>query len=131
MPTSRGKFTSQRVRMGHPILDLGAIQGDVLDGLPKNVENLIFFKIVNPTFFREFVKQHVIARIISAQKTREWKLAIAQRNARGHGRAQSFQGLNLGFTKDGLTLLIGEGRPKLDGAFEKGPDHPDTDGGIA
>jgi hypothetical protein len=58
--------------MGHPILDLGAIQGDVLDGLPKNVENFIFFKIVNPTFFREFVKQHVIARIISAQKTREW-----------------------------------------------------------
>jgi Dyp-type peroxidase family len=35
-------------------------------------------------------------------------------------------GLNLGFTKDGLTQLLDSGRPTLDLAFERGADHPDT-----
>jgi Dyp-type peroxidase family len=38
----------------------------------------------------------------------------------------SFHGINLGFSKDGLTQLLGAGRPALDPAFERGADHPDT-----
>src|SRR5262249_16876477 len=44
------------------------------------------------------------------------------------GLLQSF--LNLSFTKDGITQLIGADRPRLDPSFERGADHPDTTGTL-
>jgi Dyp-type peroxidase family len=108
------------------ILELEDIQGDVLEGFQKKAENFIFFKIVLPTSFKTLVQQHVIRRITSAEKTHERQAAIRRRQEQGYRSSETFHGLALGFTKDGLTQLIGRGRPSLDPSFEKGADHPDT-----
>jgi hypothetical protein len=39
-----------------PVLDLDDIQGDVLQGLQKNSENFIFFKIQDPQAFKNAMK---------------------------------------------------------------------------
>jgi Dyp-type peroxidase family len=112
--------------MGHSLLEMDDIQGDILQGLPKNAEKFIFFKVINIALFRQLVKQYVVRRITSAGKVHDQELIVQRRREQGIGSRESFHGLNLGFTKDGLTQLIDANRPKLDPAFEKGADHPDT-----
>src|SRR5262249_47934438 len=68
----------------------------------------------------------VIGKITTAQLVHDQELAIDRRRQRGQKRYESFHGLNLGFTKDGLYRLIGAARPNFDPAFERGADHPDT-----
>jgi Dyp-type peroxidase family len=106
-------------------LDLHDIQGDVLEGLPKNYEDFIFYKIVNPAFFKQHLKHHVIRRITDARQVHDRELAVQSRKTLGYRSSDTFLGLNLGFTKDGVAQLVGV-RPKLDPAFEKGADHQDT-----
>jgi Dyp-type peroxidase family len=108
--------------MRHLSLDLYDIQGDILEGLPKNYENFIFFKIVSPGLFKQHLRQRVIQRIINALQVHDRELAAQSRNTRRYG---SFLGLNLGFTNDGLAQLVGTW-PKLDPAFENGATHQDT-----
>jgi hypothetical protein len=43
-----------------PTLHLNDIQGDVLEGLQKNSENFIFFKIADVAAFKHAMKTHVI-----------------------------------------------------------------------
>jgi Dyp-type peroxidase family len=107
------------------MMDLVDMQGDLLEGLPKNAENFIFFKIVNHISFKILAKERLVGRITNAVTTHEWRLAT-QRKRRGYRAFEPFRGLALGFTKDGLTQLIGPRRPTLEGAFEKGADHRDT-----
>src|SRR6266436_3060593 len=111
--------------MRHLSLDLYDIQGDILEGLPKNSENFIFFKIVSPGLFKQHLRQHVIRRITNALQVHDRELATQSRNTWRYGSLDSFLGLNLGFTKDGVVQLRGI-RPSLDPAFEKGANHPDT-----
>src|SRR5436309_2996838 len=93
-------------------LDLLDIQGDVLEGLSKNYENFIFYKIANPGLFKQHLKQLVILRITNALQVHERELAVQSRKTRSYGSLRSFLGLNLGFTKDGVAQLVGV-RPKL------------------
>jgi Dyp-type peroxidase family len=106
-------------------LDLYDIQGDVLEGLPKNYENMIFYKIVSSNSFKQHLKQHVIQKITNALQVHERELTVQSRKTRGYGSLDSLLGLNLAFTKNGVTQLLGL-QPKLDPAFEKGADHRDT-----
>src|SRR5215213_2680095 len=106
-------------------LDLYDIQGDVLEGLPKNYQNMMFYKIVSSSSFKQHFKQHVIQKITNALQVHERELAVQSRKTRGYGSSDSFLGLNLAFTKNGVTQLLGV-QPKLDPAFEKGADHRDT-----
>ena len=107
-------------------LDLKEIQGDVLIGLQKNAENFIFFKIVDVASFKGLLKGVIFQRITNSELVREQE-AIVQRHKNLRQRTgESFRGVNLGFTRDGLTRLIGANRPKLDSAFERGADHRDT-----
>lgn len=108
------------------MLNLADIQGDLLEGLPKNAENFIFFKIVSAFSFKNLLNGHVIGRLTDAEKTHQRELDIRRSKERGYGSAGSFPGLNLGFTKEGLTQLIGPGREKLEASFEIGADHPNT-----
>jgi Dyp-type peroxidase family len=112
--------------MGQPMLDLDDIQGDVLEGLQKNAENFIFFQIANTIYFKTFIKQHIVGRITSAQQVNDRVMLIQHRKKFSQPRPDRFHGLNLGFTKNGLTHLIGAGRRKLDPSFEKGADHQET-----
>jgi Dyp-type peroxidase family len=111
--------------MGHPSLELGDIQGDILIGLQKNIENFIFFEITEPTPFRSLLKQHVTRRITSAWQTNYREELLEQRRT-GQGSLGPFIGLNLGFTRDGLTQLLGAGRPCLDSSFERGAEDRET-----
>src|SRR5262249_49802454 len=65
-------------------------------------------------------------RVTSADRVHQRWLEIARRRRLGQRGRQPFDGLNLGLSKDGLTQLLGAGRPRLDLAFERGADHPDT-----
>jgi Dyp-type peroxidase family len=113
--------------MGQPVLDLNNIQGDILEGLQKNVENFILFKIFLPGAFKAAVKTHVIARMTTAHDVHRREVATARRrNGTEDGGRPLFFGLDVGFTKDGLDRLFGIGRPKLETAFERGADHPET-----
>jgi Dyp-type peroxidase family len=107
-------------------LDLDDTQGDVVIGMQKDVENFIFFKITNKLPFKALVKQHVVGRITSAQRVNQQELMIERRKKLGRKTREGFRGLSLGFTKDGLTELIGPGRAQLDPAFERGADDQQT-----
>jgi Dyp-type peroxidase family len=108
------------------VLDLNDIQGDVVIGLQKDAEAFIFFKIADKFAFKGLLKQHVIGRISSAELVRHRELKIPRRRKLGYTTRERFQGFNLGFTRNGVTRLIGEGRPRLDPSFERGADHPAT-----
>ena len=108
------------------MLDLDEIQGDVLESLPKNIENFAFFKIINTATFKSLVRRYISDRITTAERVHQWQLIIQRRKKLGHRISDRFQGLNLGLTKDGITQLIGAKRPKLDSSFERGADHPET-----
>jgi Dyp-type peroxidase family len=106
-------------------LDLDDIQGDVLQGLQKNAECFVFFKIVDAGSFKRLLKQHVTRRITSAWRANYWEQLLTPRSHYG-GSTRPVIGLNLGLTRDGLTQLLGAGRPRLDPSFERGADDPAT-----
>jgi Dyp-type peroxidase family len=107
-------------------LDLDNIQGDVLIGMQKKAENFIFFKVVDKVLFKTRVRQHVIAQITSARVVHDREIAINHHRSLHRKTNDRFQGLNLGFTKDGMTGLLGTERPMLDPSFELGSDHQNT-----
>ena len=112
--------------MRPPKLNLKEIQGDVLIGLQKNAENFIFFKLVDVASFKGLLKGVILQRITNSEQVQEQESFVQRHKSLRQRTGKSFRGVNLGFTRDGLTQLIGVERPKLDGAFEKGADHPDT-----
>src|ERR1700730_7183522 len=102
------------------VVDLGEIQGDVLALLQKDIENFVFFKIAEKGSFKELVKRHIIGRITTAQRAQQRELTIQHRKEAGEKVLDEFVSLNLGFTRDGLSQLIGAQGVKFDPAFERG-----------
>jgi DyP dimeric alpha+beta barrel domain len=94
------------------MLDLDDIQGDVLEGLQKNVENFIFFKIVDPIFLKSMLKQYVVNRITSAQQVNHREMITQRRKKLGQAKSDGFHGINLGFSHNGVRLLISRMRKK-------------------
>jgi Dyp-type peroxidase family len=109
-----------------PMLDLDDIQGDVPIGLQKDFEAFIFFKILDNGAFKLALRRDVIGRITNARRAQQRELAIERRQRLGRAGRDPMPGLNLGFTKDGLTQLLGPRRPSFGSSFERGADHPDT-----
>ena len=101
-------------------LDLYDIQGDALEGLPKNYKSFTFYKICKLSFFKQHLRQQVIRRITNALQVHYLELAVQSVRTRSY-----LEGLNLGCTKDGLAQLVGI-RPRLDPAFERGANHQGT-----
>src|SRR5215468_10581432 len=108
------------------MLELGDIQGDIVIGLQKDFEDLVFFKIIDRSAFKTRLKQYGIGRITTAQVAHQRESAIHRPHKLGPRTRERFAGLNLGFTQHGLDQLVGDGRPRLDLSFEKGADNPDT-----
>jgi hypothetical protein len=92
--------------MREGMLDLDDIQGDVLEGLQKNVENFIFFKIVDPIFLKSMLKQYVVNRITSAQQVNHREMIAQRRKKLGQARSDGFRGINLGFSYNGIDNLL-------------------------
>jgi Dyp-type peroxidase family len=109
-----------------PRLDLDEIQGDLLIGMHKNAQLFIFFKIVDAVRFQTWTKEYVVRRVTSARTAQDRERRVYERRRRQEATTEAWLGLSLGFTKDGLTQLLGPGRPRLDPAFERGADHPET-----
>src|SRR5713101_6531874 len=97
-----------------PVLGLDDIQGDILQGLQKNSENFIFFKIQDAQAFKNAVKANVIGRITTALLVREREAINQRRKQQAEPPVDEWLGLNVSFTKNGLTQLLGANRPQLD-----------------
>lgn len=109
-----------------PRLDLNQIQGDLLIGMQKNAQLFIFFKIVDAVGFKAQTKEYVVSRMASARTVQERERRLYESRSQQEAITEAWLGLNLGFTTEGLTQLLGPGRPRLDPAFERGADHPET-----
>ena len=107
-------------------MDLDDIQGDIVIGLQKDVEEFVFFKIADTVAFKHSARHHVVSRITSARQALLREQAITHRKHLRQRARNPFPGLNLGFTKDGMGELLGARRPRFEPAFERGADHPDT-----
>jgi Dyp-type peroxidase family len=108
------------------MLDLEDIQGDVVVGLQKDVENFIFFEVADQYAFKTLIRLHVVGRITGAELAQYREAMIERRQKAGQTARERFDGLNLGLTSNGLDRLLGGARPKLDPAFERGADHAET-----
>ncbi len=86
-----------------PKLDLDEIQGDVLAGMQKNVELFEFFKIVDAARFKDLTREYLVGRLTTGRTVHERDRIVAERQRLGERAAEPWLGVNLGFTKDGLT----------------------------
>jgi Dyp-type peroxidase family len=109
-----------------PRIDLAEIQADLLFGMQKNAELFIFFKMADAVTFKARTKEQLAGRMTSVRMAQERDRRVLVRRQRQEAKVEAWLGLNLGFTKDGLTQLLGPNRPRLDRAFELGADHPET-----
>jgi len=109
-----------------PRLELNDIQGDVLLGMQKHAELFIFFRIAEPARFKARTNENLVGRVTSTLTVKERDRSLYGGPRQQDLEAKAWLGLNLGFTKDGLTRLLGPSRPRLDEAFERGADHSKT-----
>jgi Dyp-type peroxidase family len=109
-----------------PRLDLDEIQGDLLVGMHKNAQLFIFFQIAHVARFKALAKQYLAGRLTNARTAQQREQRVYERKRRQEARTEPWLGLSLGFTKEALTQLLGPSRPRLDPAFERGANHPDT-----
>jgi Dyp-type peroxidase family len=85
-----------------PVLATSRIQGDILPGLLKKNELLLFFRIDSATDFVPFLKG---LPLTSMQTVLEQRAEVADRRARGITALIPAPGLNVAFTFTGLTKL--------------------------
>ena len=109
-----------------PELELNDIQGDVLVGMQKNAELFIFFNIAESVRFKSLVKRYIVDELTSGWRVLDRERLVMERKQLGEPPAEPWLGLNLGFTKDGMTRVLGPRRLAMDPAFERGAAHPDT-----
>ncbi len=93
-----------------PLFPVEDIQGDILTGLSKRVERLLFFTIDDPGVFKEFLNTLQVTSMAESQAIRD---LIKERKAAGIETLVPTPGLNVAFTYRGLKRL---GVPGLDEA---------------
>lgn len=93
-----------------PLLPSPDIQGDILIGLPKKHEHMLFFGIADPHAFKTFLAG---VQLTSQSDCIAQRNLIAQRKAQGVETLVPTPGLNVAFTHAGLVKL---GIPGLQGA---------------
>jgi hypothetical protein len=113
-----------------PQLELDDIQGDLLVGMQKNAELFLFFKITDVPRFKALAREYIVGQLTSAWRTLDRERIAWERKQRHERSAERWLGLNLGFTGDGMSQLLGSQRPRMDPAFERGAAHPDTFAGL-
>lgn len=109
-------------------LDLNEIQGDLLVGMQKHAELFVFFKITDATRFKAVVREYVVDLLTHGRTVQERERMVEARGRGGGsiGGHMPWLGMNLGFTKDGFTQLLGASRPRMDPAFDRGADDART-----
>lgn len=102
-----------------PAFPTNIIQGDILVGLPKRHEHLIFFRIVDVDEFKVFLKT---LHFTSMQECLDQRAAIAKAKESHVATDLPAPGLNIAFTFSGLQKLGTTGFPAepLLGSFRHG-----------
>ena len=108
------------------MLDLDDIQGDVLIGLQKQAERFAFFTIADPARFKAVMRRHIVPLVTNTWAAQQRERTIGDRKRRRKAVHEPWFGLNFGLTRHGMTQLLGPHRPRMDLAFERGADDPDT-----
>jgi hypothetical protein len=85
-----------------PLFPTDVIQGDILTGLPKRCERLLFFSIDVPTLFKAFLKDLDITTMQECLAQRD---AIAKRKSEGIETLIPTPGVNVAFTYHGFARL--------------------------
>jgi Dyp-type peroxidase family len=112
-------WSDENTRDVEPQLEIDDIQADVVVGLQKDFEWFIFFKIEDPSKFKDFARKSLVPRISSAADALEWEVTLQARANDGQTHILPFVGLNLGFTEQGLKKFEVPGEIK-DDAFNAG-----------
>lgn len=97
-----------RVINTEPLFPLADIQGDILVGMPKKHEHLIFFEIRDVPKFRTLLGE---VEITSAAECLAKRAAIGRNKAAGIETIIPAPGLNIAFTYAGLAALSVAGLP--------------------
>jgi Dyp-type peroxidase family len=84
------------------------------------LEYFIFFEVLNVASFKKAMKDNVINRITSAQVAHKRDVINQRRKKLGEPQIVPWLGLNVSFTKDGLTQLLGTLPANLDPSFQAG-----------
>ena len=122
-PEKGGRRTARDLA-AEPLLPANDIQGDILVGLPKRHERLIFFEITDQQKFKSFLK---MLDVTSVQECLDKRAAITSNKARGDKRLIPTPGLNIAFTFAGLEVLgVSGSLHDLEAAFRQGmaPKYP-------
>ena len=103
--------------MAEPALHVSEIQGDILAGLIKKNERLVFFTITEAEAFRDFLRD---LEITTTSEVLAQKDLIAARKATGIVTLVPTPGLNVAFTYSGLHALgLVPDEPPADGELER------------
>ncbi|WP_019905778.1 Dyp-type peroxidase [Methylobacterium sp. 77] len=95
-----------------PLFPLDVIQGDILAGLPKRHEHLMFFTITDPVSFKSFLKTLHVTSMEDCLDDRDNIAAQKLINS----QLVPTPGLNVAFTFAGLTRLNVDGAAQMSGA---------------
>ncbi|MBN3757677.1 hypothetical protein G3N95_32470 [Paraburkholderia sp. Tr-20389] len=85
-----------------PLFPVDEIQADILVGLKKRHEHLMFFKIVNVVTFKKFLAS---LHLTSMQDTLAQQALIDDNKTANPGKVIPTPGLNIAFTRSGLAML--------------------------
>ena len=94
--------------------------------MQKNAELFLFFKIADADRPKVLAREHMVGRLATGRSVHECRRIVAERSRLGEPARESWLGLNLAFTKDGMTQLLGANRPEPDPSFERGADLSQT-----
>jgi len=100
-----------------PLFPTKEIQGDILVGLPKNHEHLVFFKIADASKFKRFLRT---LEITSVEECLAKRAAIAANKANKIETIIPTPGLNIAFTANGLRELGVQGLDVTPAEFRNG-----------
>ena len=118
------KRTEQNVldlEVADPVLEIGEIQGDVLVGLQKKVENFVFFKIEDQAAFKAIGLRHLPAHLTTCEEALENEERIKDAKAAGRTEMLPIVSANMSLTHAGLEALLGAGNATgLDPSFTAG-----------
>lgn len=104
-----------------PVLRTREIQGDVLVGLEKDVENFLFFRIADVPAFKSALRRDLISRVTTMEMVQLREVQIQAAKQVGHHERLHLSGLNIGFTHRGLEVLLGKGQADgMDPSFISG-----------
>lgn len=104
-----------------PSIRTTEIQGDVLIGLQKDLENFVFFKIEDVAAFKRAWRDQLITRVTTTEVVRLREIEVLAARQANQRQRLPLTGFNIAFTHSGLKTLLGAGNVQgMDPSFTAG-----------